>query len=240
MRCTAYRSGFVRCCVFAAIASVLAIGGCTGGFQGGTPLAPAVESAPKVTQPSSITVVAGQTATFSVTAAGNGPFTYQWYENGVAITGATGASFTTSATAASQSGTVFTVVVTNSAGSVTSSPATLTVQNPPAPEANSLVASNATPVYDGTVLLVATFSGGTAKIGSNGVGSSDITANASSGTSYPTPSLTSAKTYTLTVTDAKGNVVSTTCVVTPSVIVLTAITPGPQTEAPGHITFSST
>jgi hypothetical protein len=242
MRCTAYRSGFVRCCVLAAIASVLAIGGCTGGFQGGTPSAPAVESAPKVTQPSSITVVAGQSATFSVTAAGTGPFTYQWYENGIAIPGATGESYTTSATAASQSGTVFTVVVTNSAGSVTSSPATLTVQNPPAPapQANSLVASNATPAYDGTVSLVATFSGGTATIGSNGVGSSDITANASSGATYPTPALTSAKTYTLTVTDAKGNVVSTTCMVTPSAVALTAITPGTQTEAPGQITFSST
>jgi hypothetical protein len=243
MRCTTYRSGFVWCCLFAAIVSVLAIGGCSGGFQGATPAAPSsVESAPKVTQPSSITVIAGQMATFSVTAAGTGPFTYQWYENGVAIPGATGASYTTSATAASQSGTVFTVVVTNSAGSVTSSPATLTVQNPPAPapEASSLVASNATPVYDGTVLLVATFSGGTATIGSNGIGSSDITANASSGTSYPTPALTSAKTYTLTVTDAKGNVVSTACAVTPSAVALTAITPGTQIEAPGHITFSST
>src|SRR5579863_148582 len=240
MRCTAYGSGFVSCCLLAAVLSVLATGGCSGGFQGGMPSAPSVESAPKLTQPSSITVVAGQTATFSVTAAGTGPFTYQWYENGVAIPGGTGSFYTTTATAASQSGTVFTVVVSSSAGSVTSTPATLTVQNAPAPVANSLVASNVTPVYDGTVLLVATFSGGTATIGSNGVGSSDITANASSGTSYPTPSLTSAKTYTLTVTDAKGNVVSTTCTVTPSAVALTAITPGTQTEAPGHITFSST
>ncbi len=64
-------------------------------------------------------------------------------------------------------------------------------------------------------MLVPTFSGGTATIGSNGVGSSDITANAVSGASYPTPALTAGKTYTLTVTDSKGNVVSTTCLVTP-------------------------
>ena len=77
------------------------------------------------------------------------------------------------------------------------------------------MASNATPPYSGTVLLIPTFSGGTATIGSTGVGSSDITANAVSGTSYPTPALTAGKTYTLTVTDSKGNVVSTTCLVTP-------------------------
>jgi len=236
MRSMTYRSGFVRGCVFAAIVSVLAISGCSGGFQGGTPSAPAAESAPKLTQPSSITVVAGQTATFSVTAAGTGPFTYQWFENGVAIPGATGTFYTTTATAANQSGTVFTVIVTNSAGSVTSTPATLTVQDE---AAKSLVASNANPAYDATVFLVPTFAGGTATIGSSGVGSSDITANAMSGASYPTPALTSAKTYTLTVTNVKGEVVSTTCVVTPSKVALTPITPGAQTEAPGHVMFSS-
>ncbi len=182
----------------------------------------------------------GQTATFSVTATGTGPFTYQWFENGVAIPGATSSSYTTSTTAASQSGSVFTVVVSNSAGSVTSAPATLTVQNTPSPLAKSLVASNATPAFDATVLLVPTFSGGNATIGSSGVGSSDITANAVSGASYPTPALTSGKTYTLTVTDAKGNVVSTTCLVSPSAVALTPITPGALTEAPGHIAFSST
>ena len=155
----------------------------------------------------------------------------------MAIAGAVEASYTTSATEASQSGAVFTVVVSNSAGSVTSAPATLTVQSE---AAKGLVASNATPAYNASILLVPTFTGGTATIGSNGVGSSDITANAVSGASYPTPALTSGKTYTLTVTDAKGNVVSTTCVVTPSSVALTAITPGAQAEAPGHVAFSST
>ena len=141
------------------------------------------------------------------------------------ITGATSSTYTTSATAAGQSGTVFTVVVTNAGGSATSGPATLTVTSPAAPLAKSIVPSNATPLWGATVMLVPTFSGGTATIGSSGVGSSDITANAVSGASYPTPALTAGKTYTLTVTDSKGNVVSTTCVVTPSVVALTPITP---------------
>ncbi|HUE42451.1 MAG TPA: hypothetical protein VMP12_02755 [Candidatus Sulfotelmatobacter sp.] len=190
-----------------------------------------------MTSPASVTVVVGQTATFSVTATGTGPFTYQWFENGTAIPGATSGTYTTSAAGAGQSGTVFTVVVTNSAGTATSGPATLTVMGP---AAKSLVPSNARPPYGGTVMLVPTFTGGTATIGSTGVGSSDITANAVSGASYPTPALMAGKTYTLTVTDSKGNVVSTTCLVTPSAVALTPITPGTHSEAPGNVTFSST
>jgi hypothetical protein len=242
MRRVPRRLTTVGCCVFAALISVLGLSGCSGGFQGSKPGSSSTgqSTSLKVTQPVSVTVVVGQTATFSVTATGTGPFTYQWMENGTPITGATGSTYTTSATAAGQSGTVFTVVVTNTGGSATSGPATLTVMSPGAPLAKSIVPSNATPPYNASVMLVPTFSGGTATIGSTGVGSSDITANAVSGASYPTPALTAGKTYTLTVTDAKGNVVSTTCLVTPSVVALTPITPANMTHAPGAITFSST
>src|SRR5467141_1731803 len=79
------------------------------------------------TQPFSQTVTAGQTATFSVTAAGTAPLTYQWQKNGTAVIGANSASYTTPATSTSDNGAPFTVVVSNSAGSVTSNTATLTV-----------------------------------------------------------------------------------------------------------------
>lgn len=242
MRCVPHRPGMVGCCIFTALLCVLGLAGCSGGFQGSTPSesSSGQGSALKITQPVSVTVVVGQTATFSVTATGTGPFTYQWFENGTPIPGATSNTTTTSATAAGQSGSIFTVVVTNADGSATSSPATLTVTSPAAPLAKSIVPSNATPVYGATVTLFPTFSGGTATIGSTGVGSLDITANAVSGASYPTPALTAGKTYTLTVKDSKGNVVSTTCLVTPSAVALTPITPGSHTEAPGNVTFSST
>jgi Immunoglobulin domain len=208
--------------------------GCGAGFEGAKPLAPII-----ITQPISQTVTAGQTATFSVTATGTGPLVYQWFVNGVAISGANSSTYTTQATTPSQSGSVYTVTVSNSVGSVTSNPATLTVVTIP-PVAGSLVPSNATPPYNSSVMLVPTFSGGTAVIGSMGVGSSDITASAVSGGMYPTPTLTSAKTYTLTVTSPQNTVVSTTCVVTPTPVTITPIMPANQTTAPGQLTFTAT
>src|SRR5437588_726777 len=72
-------------------------------------------------------VTAGQAATFTVTATGTAPLTYQWQKNGTAIGGATAASYTTPATTAADNGNQFTVVVSNAAGSVTSTAASLTV-----------------------------------------------------------------------------------------------------------------
>jgi hypothetical protein len=87
-----------------------------------------VTVAPSITtQPTSQTVTAGQTATFSVAATGTATLSYQWRKSGVAISAATSSTYTTPATASSDSGTQFTVVVSNRVGSVTSSSATLTV-----------------------------------------------------------------------------------------------------------------
>lgn len=80
-------------------------------------------------QPANQTVSVGQTATFSVTASGNPSPTYQWQKNGSDISGASSASYTTPATTASDNGATFRVVVSNSAGSVTSNSATLTINS---------------------------------------------------------------------------------------------------------------
>src|SRR5271169_4800426 len=220
--------------MLAVILGLLNVGGCAAGFEGAKPQPPLI-----ISQPGNQTVAAGQTATFAVTATGTGPLSYQWYVNGVPINGATSSTYTTPPTTSSQSGSVYTVTVSNSLGSATSNGAMLTVQVIP-PVAGSLVPSNATPPYNSPVMLVPTFSGGTAVIGSTGVGSSDITATAVSGGSYPTPALTSAKTYTLTVTSPQGTVVSTTCVVTPTPVTITPILPANQTTAPGQLTFTAT
>jgi hypothetical protein len=81
------------------------------------------------TQPASKTVTAGQTATFSVVAAGPAPLAYQWKKSGVAISGATSATYTTAPATTSENGVSFTVTVSSSGDddSVTSNPAMLTV-----------------------------------------------------------------------------------------------------------------
>src|SRR5437764_5171336 len=79
------------------------------------------------TQPSSQTVTAGQTATFSVTATGTAPLSYQWQKNGLNIAGATSSTYMTPVTTTADSGSTIDVVVSNSAGTATSDAATLTV-----------------------------------------------------------------------------------------------------------------
>ena len=76
-----------------------------------------------VTQPVSVSVAPGGTATFSVQA--SGASNYQWYKDGVAIVGATGPTLTILNAQASDIA-AYTVVVSNNAGkSQTSGPATL-------------------------------------------------------------------------------------------------------------------
>lgn len=83
------------------------------------------------TPPAGASVTAGQTATFSVVATGSPPLAYQWLRNGTAISGATAASYTTPATALADTGTQFSVVVSNGVNSVTSATATLAVSAAP-------------------------------------------------------------------------------------------------------------
>jgi hypothetical protein len=78
------------------------------------------------TQPKPASVIVGQTATFTVVATGTAPLTYQWMK-GTTNVGTNSATYTTPATASSDNGDKFQVVVSNSAGSVTSSQVTLTV-----------------------------------------------------------------------------------------------------------------
>ena len=111
-----------------AIAVALTFMGCAGltssnNSNGGTKVVmPSIAA-----QPASQTVTAGQTATFSVMASGTAPLSYQWLKNSASIGGATAASYTTPATIAGDSGAKFDVVVSNSAGSITSAMAILTV-----------------------------------------------------------------------------------------------------------------
>jgi glucose/arabinose dehydrogenase len=84
--------------------------------------------APAITQqPADRRVAVGQPATFSVSAAGTQPLSFQWQRDGVVIPGATGATLTLNSTTLADDGALFRVMVSNVAGNVTSNDATLTV-----------------------------------------------------------------------------------------------------------------
>ena len=101
------------CCVLSA--GLIACGGSSG-------MSPTI-----TTQPQNQQVAQGQSATFTVMATGTPPLSYQWLENGMTISGATSASYTTPPTTPTDNNAQFSVVVSNSSGSVTSGSATLTV-----------------------------------------------------------------------------------------------------------------
>jgi len=183
--------------------------GCAGATTPNTgndskPVIPAI-----TTQPSSQTVTAGQTASFSVVASGTAPLSYQWQKNGSMISGATSGSYTTPATTSSDNGAKFVVVVSNSAGIATSNQATLTVNA--AATAPSITTQPASQTV--TVGQTATFSvvaSGTAPLSYQWQKNSTNISGATSST-YTTPATTSSdngSTFLVIVSNSAGNAIS--------------------------------
>nr|MBP8301741.1 immunoglobulin domain-containing protein [Planctomycetota bacterium] len=92
--------------------SLSASAGCTG---------PSVSS-----QPASLSRCSGSSAAFSVTAAGSGPFNYQWRKGVSNIAGATSSTYSIPSVVVGDAGN-YTCFITNACGNVTSNIATLSV-----------------------------------------------------------------------------------------------------------------
>lgn len=184
---------------------------CGGGGGGSTP-APLIP--PTIgTQPANQSVLEGATATFSVTANGSAPLTYQWKKGGTAISGATAASYTTSATVLADSGSSFTVTVSNAAGSVTSNAATLTVN--PAPPTITTQPVNVT-VTAGATASFSVAATGTAPLTYQWKKGGTAISGATSA-SYTTAATTLAdngSSFTVSVTNAQGTATSNAAVLT--------------------------
>ena len=193
------------------------------------PVAPTLGS-----QPASQTVTVGQTATFSVTPSGTAPFTYQWKKNGINISGATSSSYTTPVTSIADNGAVYTVAVGNSAGVITSSDATFTVQ--PAVTAPALTAqpSNQS-VIAGQSATFSVAATGTAPLSYQWKKDGTHISGATS-SSYTTPPISAdtAALYTVTVSNSLGSVTSSSATVT--LISKPSVTthPSAQTAAEGQ------
>ena len=95
-------------------------------------LSSAGPEAPTITdQPKDRVAFVGQQAKFDFGVSGKPPLTFQWLRNGVAIVGATNATYVTDPVTAADDGVKFSVKVTNAQGTSTSNEATLTVKPGP-------------------------------------------------------------------------------------------------------------
>ena len=178
--------------------------------SGGGATAPAI-----TTQPASQTVTAGKTASFTVVATGTAPLSYQWKKNGSAISGATSASYTTPAATTADSGAGFTVTVSNSAGSVTSSAAILTVNAAvTAPKITTQPASQA--ITAGKTATFTVVASGSAPLSYQWRKNGAAISGAASST-YTTPAEStsdSGASFTVTVSNSAGSVTSNAAILT--------------------------
>jgi hypothetical protein len=162
------------------------------------------------TQPVSISPNLGASASLSVTAAGGAPYTYQWQKGGSDVAGATAATLSFATLSSTDAGS-YTVVVINAAGSVTSNVAILTVVMTPTITVQP-VSINANQGASATFSVMAS-GGGTytyqwKKAGVNIVGATTATLSLSNVQSAD------AVAYSVTVTNAMGNVTSNAAMLT--------------------------
>ena len=110
--------------------------------------------------PASQSVIAGQTASFSVIAGGTGTLSYQWRRNATPISGATSATY--SFTAASGDAGAYDALISNTVGAITSVAGSLSVTLPAPPVITSATGSGS--IVAGTNALFSVAATGTAPL----------------------------------------------------------------------------
>ncbi len=161
-------------------------------------------------QPASQTVNEGSSAIFSMGVTGTPPFSYQWYFDATAISGATGPTYTVANAQQSSVGS-YSVSVMNGQGSATSAAATLTVAVPAGYPDIITPPQGATLQNNGSVALSVTVTG-------NGPFSYQWTYNGGAITGATTASYTATApgSYAVTVTNSLGSATSAFAVVSPT------------------------
>jgi hypothetical protein len=175
---------------------------------GNTTPAPAITAQPTASQD----VALGGSITFTVTVTGTG-VTYQWYFNGIAISGAVNFSYTLSNLVVGNAGS-YTVTITNAGGSITSRAAVLTVggQSNPAPSITKQPVSHT--VIAGSSVVASVEVSGTGLTYQWKKGGVAISGATFSQVFLSNAQASDAGSYTVTITNASGSVTSTPAVLT--------------------------
>lgn len=195
----------------------------------------AATTAPGITtQPSSVTVTAGNSASFTVVASGTAPLTYQWSKGGNAISGATSATYSIANAQSSDAGS-YTVVVSNSAGSATSSAATLTVNAATVAPGISTQPGNVT-VTAGSAASFTVVASGTAPLTYQWKKDSAAISGATSASfTIASAQSSDAGSYSVTVTNSAGSATSSSATLT----VTAAATAPSITTQPSNISVTT-
>jgi hypothetical protein len=143
-----------------------------------------------VSPPASGAVCYAASTTFTVSAGGTSPLSYQWLKNGIQISGANQASYTIESAASNDAGT-YSVIVANSVGAVTSAGATLAITTPP-----TATLSGSQSICNGDSATLGANLTGTAPWNVTWSDGSNQTVTASPATRLANPSVTT--TYTVT------------------------------------------
>src|SRR5664280_2588201 len=165
------------------------------------------------TQPTSQTVTAGAAVTFTAAAGGTPAPAYQWQKNGANLTEATGASYTIASVAMGDAGT-YTVVATNSAGSVTSNGAVLTVNAATVAPAFTTQPTSQTVTAGAAVTFTAAAGGTPAPAYQSQKNITNLTGATSASYTIASVAMGDAGTYTVVATNSAGSVTSNGAVLT--------------------------
>ncbi len=183
--------------------------------------------------PANQTVTVGQSATFNVTATGTAPLTYHW-RKGTTVVSVSGNPFFTLAAAQAADAGSYSVIVSNAAGTATSSNATMTVN--PAPVAPGITSQpTGQTVTQGQNATFNVTANGTAPLTYFWRKGSTILATGSSA-SYLIAGVqaTDAGSYSVIVSNAAGSVVSSNATLTVNVPPTITSQPGNQTITQGQ------
>ena len=206
-----------------------------------TILASSGPTAPGITgQPINVTNVTGAMASFSVTASGTAPLAYQWFKNSAAladggnISGSASNVLTIASLTTNDSGN-YSVVVTNSAGSVTSSNAALTVLVPPAissPPASQTLNAGLNAIFSVAATGTSPLNYRWMKNGLTVTNGSKFTGATSNVLTVLNLATNDGGNYSVAVTNAAGSVTSSNAVLTVNV----PATPPAITAQPANVT----